>query len=375
MGNALHTPGAPGVGLVSPAEARLDDVGLLAVGGGGLVSGRTGVMAGPGATAVVTGTSSTAPMRYQVAAHHWVTNRGSVSDGNYRGAAEAVKTVDTGAAPGSGSRIDVIWVKQQDSRSTLTADGTDGPLYGCTQGVSSTGTPAKPAIPLGAEELAVATVLSTATRTDTTGVTIANTAKLTTTRGGVLPIRTAAELAGLPAYPSAQALELDTGRLRWHDGTRWRYAGDRVVVTDTAGRDALGAYEGLVADVAGAAEYRYTSGAWIAYRLAPAVLGITGSFKNFDPAFQALRVWVEGRTGFLHGFLQTTATIGSTDITVATIPAGTTPKTGKGKGSSFLTIGTGVTRIDVNENGAVVVSTPGLPNGQLMAVNMSWPLD
>lgn len=242
MGKALHTPGPGGTGLVTAAEARLDDAGLLAVGGSGAVSARTGVLIAPGATAVVSGTSATGTMTYAVAVHHWVTNRGTVADGVYRGAAETAQTVPTTAAPGSGSRTDVIWVKQNDQTSTLTPDADSNVVYGCTQGAVGGG---KPSIPVGAEELATAVVPSGTTRTDT-GVTITQTARLTNLRGGPVPIRTAAELAGLPTYPTAQALEIDTGRLRWHDGTRWRYTGDFLVVdTATARTNLADAYDGL----------------------------------------------------------------------------------------------------------------------------------
>jgi len=218
--NALHTPGAPNIGAVGPADARLDDAGLLAVQGPGLLNARTGVLFGPGSTALVTGTAATAPMSYQIAAHHWVTSRGVASDGVYRGAAETVKTVPTGAAPGSGSRIDVIWVKQNDAYSTITPDGSTGDTYGVTQGNSSTGTPAKPSIPVGAEELATATVAAGATATNGAGVTITNTARQVSARGAPIFVRNQAERDAIAA-PN-WVIRLDTGYIEINLGSGWQ---------------------------------------------------------------------------------------------------------------------------------------------------------
>ena len=181
-------------GVTDAREARLDSGALIAVQGPTALDARTGVLAGPGSTALVTGTSATAPMSYAIAPHHAVTSRGA-SNGPYIGPTlDASTTVATTAAPGSGSRIDVIYVKQQDSTAGVpTPDGSTAPLYGVVQGTSSTGTPVKPALPVGAEELATATVTSSATATNGAGVTITNTARQTAARGGVIPVRTKAE--------------------------------------------------------------------------------------------------------------------------------------------------------------------------------------
>jgi hypothetical protein len=245
VADALHTPGV----VVSAAEARLDDAGLIALQGPTALDIRTGVMVGPGATALVTGTGSTAPMQYAIAPHHWITSRGVNTDGVYRGANETTQLVDTTAAPGSGSRIDVIYEKQGDAASTISPDATTAPVYGVVQGAATTGTPVKPAIPVGAIELATGTVASGATATNGAGVTISNTARVTTTRGGLILCRTQAERLALTTYPTLQAIELDTLRRLWHDGTRWRYEGDRVTVADNTARNALTAYQGLAAYV------------------------------------------------------------------------------------------------------------------------------
>jgi hypothetical protein len=203
VADALHTPGA-----TSAADARLADAGLIAAHGAGMAV-RTGVLYGPGATGLVTGTAATAPMTVQVAAHHWVTTRGP-ADGVYRGAAEAVRTVNIAAAPAANSRIDVVYVKQNDTASTISPDGTTGDVYAVAQGTAAA-TPAKPAIPVGAEELATITVAAGATATNGAGVTITNTARLTTGRGAPVPVRNAAERDALTSYPGLKVFRIDLG--------------------------------------------------------------------------------------------------------------------------------------------------------------------
>jgi len=319
VGRALHTPGPGGAGLVTAAEARLDDAGLLAVGNSGAISARTGVLAAPGATALVSGTSATGTMTYAIGVHHWVTNRGTVADGVYRGAAETAQTVPTAAAPGSGSRIDVIYVKQNDQTSTLTPDADSAVVYGVVNGAVGGG---KPAIPVGAEELATAVVPAGVTRTDT-GVTITQTARLTNLRGGIVPIRTAAELAGLPVYPTAQALELDTGRLRWHDGARWRYTGDFLVVdTATARTNLADAYDGLQVLQRSDRTLWTRTGAstWVPTRddtgwqplaiTSPAVVGGDGANYRAIDGVCHFQVHATASGGFGSGFTVTTVPVG-----------------------------------------------------------------
>jgi hypothetical protein len=203
VADALHTPGA-----TSAADARLADAGLIAPHGAGMAV-RTGVLYGPGATALVTGTAATAPMTVNIAAHHWITTRGT-ADGVYRGAAEAVRTVNIAAAPASNSRIDVVYVKQNDTASTVSPDGTTGDVYAVVAGTAAA-TPTKPAIPVGAEELAQLTIAAGATATNGAGVTITNTARLTVTRGSPVPVRNQTERDALTAYPGLKVFRIDLG--------------------------------------------------------------------------------------------------------------------------------------------------------------------
>lgn len=216
MADALHTPGS----IVQAVEARLDDGGLLTPLGPGAMDIRTGVMAGPGSTAIVTGTSATGTMTVSIAPHHWVTSRGSAS-GPYRGAREAATTVNIAAAPATGSRIDVVYVKQQDSTSGVPSpDVTTAPLYGVLQGTAGS-SPTKPSLSsiAGAEELATVQVAAGATSTNGANVTITNTARQTVARGGIVPVL--AGDTGSGAY-YGQWRHHPTYGPQWWDGSKWR---------------------------------------------------------------------------------------------------------------------------------------------------------
>lgn len=224
MGDAMFVNG----GVTSAQEARLALAGLLAVHGGTLLDIRTGVMHGVGSTALVTGTSATAPMTVAIAPHNWVTTRGS-SNGPYLGALEASTTVTIGAAPGSGTRVDVVYVKQQDNTAGVpTPDGTAAPLYGVLAGTVGAGKPSLSSI-VGAEELATVSVTAGATATNGAGVLITNTAKQVVARGAPIPVRSQTERDALTTFPGLEVKRLDIAgfpRERWISGTTWASDGD-----------------------------------------------------------------------------------------------------------------------------------------------------
>lgn len=208
MADALHTPG-----VTSAVEARLDDAGLIAVHGPGALDVRTGVMHGPGSTALVTGTADTAPMAVLVAVHHPVMSR-QPSEGVYRAAVETARRVALDPAPAADARIDVIWVKQADaSAGILNPDGTTELLVSKTTGAVSA-TPAKPAIPTGAEELATVRVAAGATATNGSGIVITNTARQTVARGAPIPVRDQAERDALAKYKGLRVIRLDRADTR-----------------------------------------------------------------------------------------------------------------------------------------------------------------
>lgn len=238
MADALGTGG----GVVSDEDHRLATAGMIASQTSTLAV-RTGVMHGPSSAALVTGTTATGTMTVNVLAHHWVTTRGT-ADGVYLGTKEASTTVNIAAAPAADSRIDVVWSKQNDAGSTISPDATTGESYGVTTGTVAV-SPTKPAIPVGAVEIATVTVAAGATNTLGAGVTIANTARLTVARGAPIPVRNAAERDALTTFPLLTVYRLDTGSIESRNAadTAWGTVFDpsgrtvaatgRAPVTDT----------------------------------------------------------------------------------------------------------------------------------------------
>lgn len=211
MGDALFVHG----GVTDAQEARLALAGLIALQGPSLMDARTGVMHGPGSTALVTGTSSTAPMRVSIAPHNWVTTRGA-ANGPYLGALAAAQTVDIAAAPASGTRVDVVYVKQNDPTPGVptpdTSPATAQPIYGVLQGTVGAGKPSLATI-VGAEELATVSVSAGATRTTDGTVLITNTARQVVARGVDIPVRDQAERDALTTHPLLTVKRLDTGKV------------------------------------------------------------------------------------------------------------------------------------------------------------------
>ncbi|MDP5182187.1 hypothetical protein QOZ88_06020 [Blastococcus sp. BMG 814] len=200
---------AVGGGVTDPRDARHAVGGLLALQGPSALDVRTGVLVGPGSTQLITGTSKTSPMSVQIGAHVAVTSRGA-ANGAYLGPTlEAPTEVNVELAPASGSRIDVVYVKQRDTTSGVpTPDATTGPLYGVLTGQVSTGTPVKPSLTdiVGAEELGTVQVSAGATSTNGSGVVITNTARQSVPRGAPVPVRSKAERDALQAYPGLEVV-------------------------------------------------------------------------------------------------------------------------------------------------------------------------
>lgn len=213
MANPMHI-----TGIVSAQAARVDDAGLLAPQNAGL-DVRTGIAWGPGTQTLVTGNGDTAPMSVWVGTCNWFTSRG-VANGPYRGAAESIRTVTLAAAPASGSRIDVVYVKALDNTAGVPSpDGSAGESYAAVTGTPSTGTPVKPPLPVGAEELATVQVSAGAASTNDSHVTITNTAKLTVARGARIPVRSQADRDALTAFKGLEVYRLDTGQVQLCTGT------------------------------------------------------------------------------------------------------------------------------------------------------------
>lgn len=157
---------AGGNGTTTRAS-RLAQAGLLAKNSDGTV--RVGVLA-DGQGAVVTGDVG---MTYNIRKHVAVTKM-SETNGPTLVPNDGPVSVATDPAPGSNSRIDVIYVLQNH----LTGDGgvgaSNAAVFGVAKG-STSATPPVPSIPTGATELARTTV--TAGTTATSGLTIIQGAK------------------------------------------------------------------------------------------------------------------------------------------------------------------------------------------------------
>lgn len=132
-----------------------------------------------------------------------------------------------GGAPGSGSRIDLLWIRvtdptQADSMSGAPTDGPAGmaravPVYGVTAGTAS-GTPVAPTLPAGALEIARVTTPTGAA--SIAGSTIVQTYAFAHVLGSDLYVRTASALPTV-AYRGEFARALDSGWLYRHNGTAW----------------------------------------------------------------------------------------------------------------------------------------------------------
>ncbi|MGG7507965.1 hypothetical protein [Plantibacter sp. YIM 135249] len=161
---------------------------------------------------IVTSTSS---MAYAVGAFEAVVSRTGV--GVELVVNDGTTNVPTTAAPAANSRIDVVWVR---ARFSASGDTADAPEFGVTQGTASS-SPVKPTLPLGALELATATVPSAATSTNSPGVVINQTHLYTAAAGGTVAVRTPAELLAFAAQDGQSAYVVSGGYGAARTGGQW----------------------------------------------------------------------------------------------------------------------------------------------------------
>lgn len=196
----------------TPKGFRLAMGGLLSKSTTG-INVQKGVM-WDGAGAVVTGTAG---MAYSVRACDAVVMPSS-TQGPVIVPNDAALSVATTAAPGSNSRIDIIWVRQH----LVAADGgSDSDVvseWGCTQGATAA-SPVAPAIPTGAVELARATVTTGTTQTNS--LTITQTHPWVVAAGAPIPVRNNTERAALTAFDGLIVNNLTSDRLERYNGTAW----------------------------------------------------------------------------------------------------------------------------------------------------------
>jgi hypothetical protein len=202
------------VGVVTPLDHKLAQAAQVTKTTTPLVV-RSGLFYS-GATTIVSGTAG---MSYSVAAYQLVTQR-SAGAGVVFGGNDGTLSVATTAAPGSNSRIDVVYHWHRE----FALDGVNSnPVIGVVQGTAA----ASPTVPSlsafpGAIELARVTVNAAATATNGAGVTITQVAPFTTVDGGVVPFRnkTAVDLFS-NALTGQEALALDSGISYKWSGSEW----------------------------------------------------------------------------------------------------------------------------------------------------------
>jgi hypothetical protein len=201
----------PGDGSQDAIDYRLGEAGAVIRSATGVP--RYGVFS-PG----VTGTGR-ADMRIDISSFVAFLGRGS----SYGG----VKVANVGtltspvfdAAPSSNSRIDVVWIRQNDSVDG--ADTTNVPEVGIAKG-NAAATPTVPAVPTGALPLLDVKLPALVGSTDAATVTITPSAPFTAAAGGILPVRTKAELNSFAGSEGQLALQLDTMKIWARRSGAWK---------------------------------------------------------------------------------------------------------------------------------------------------------
>lgn len=203
-----------GVGTVTPLDHKLAQSGLLTKRGAGSNLIRPGVFF----DGVVNLVQGTAGMSYNVQPFTAALSR-SAAAGTVLICNDGVVNVATTAAPGSNSRIDIVYVWQRE----FSLDGVNSnPVIGVVQGApaASPVAPSLAAFP-GALELARITVAAGATATNGGGVTINQTAPFTSTAGGLLVFRNETERNAAVVGEGQLGWLLDMNYLQVFDGTSW----------------------------------------------------------------------------------------------------------------------------------------------------------
>lgn len=223
-----------GVGTTA-VDARVDQAGLFTPNGD--LAAVPGVLSGCAVTGIASGWA------YNVAAGHVVTSR-SATDGAVLMAVNGVTstpapvladgvTAGSTSAPVSGSRWEIIWIRQRDLDN---ADADNNAVLGVTQGTAS-GSPTKPAIPAGALALAESLVLAGAANTASGSVTITNVAARVGLRGGIVTVANSTQRDLLTAYATSTSpifvYRLDTGVIERHAGATWSPIADPAAIADT----------------------------------------------------------------------------------------------------------------------------------------------
>lgn len=108
------------------------------------------------------------------------------------------------AAPSANSRIDVVYMKQNETRSPM-SDSSDNPTFGVAKGVAAA-TPVAPSVPAGALALAQVLLPAGVSNTAAGGVVITQTYVGAAMKGDMLRVQTSAQRDALTAVPEGTML-------------------------------------------------------------------------------------------------------------------------------------------------------------------------
>lgn len=112
--------------------------------------------------------------------------------------------VPLNAAPSANSRIDVVYVKQNEARSPM-SDSSDVPAFGVAKGVAAA-TPVAPSVPAGALALAQVLLPAGVSNTAAAGVVITQTYIGAALKGDMLRVQTSAQRDALTGVPEGTLL-------------------------------------------------------------------------------------------------------------------------------------------------------------------------
>lgn len=112
--------------------------------------------------------------------------------------------VPLAAAPSANSRIDVVYVKQNEGRSPM-SDSSDVPEFGVAKGVAAA-TPVAPSVPAGALELAQVLLSAGVSNTAAAGVVITQTYIGAAMKGDMLRVQTSAQRDAMTMVPEGTLL-------------------------------------------------------------------------------------------------------------------------------------------------------------------------
>lgn len=200
----------------TPVDGRLAMAGLVTPAGDVAVT--PGVISG----LTVSGRSTAPVWAYSVAGGHAVTTRGATDGASLTGLDGATDTPTVSAAPATGSRWDLVWIRQRDVDN---GDPDSDAALGVTSGTAS-GSPSKPygSVPAGALVLAEAQVSAGASATSDALVTITQVAARVAARGGIVPAGTTArrDLLAAGASTSSPVYADVAGAIYRGDGVAWQ---------------------------------------------------------------------------------------------------------------------------------------------------------